>query len=367
MALAHRLLAVREVALDTEADSLHHYPERLCLVQIAAGDDAYLIDPLPALDLVPLGAVFGDSSILTVVHAGDNDLAVLKRRFGFTFAHLFDTSIAARFLGVRELGLDVMLQRFLGVAPERSRQKDDWSVRPLTAEQEAYAVGDVKHLVALKDLLLGELGARGRETWVLEECAALAALVVPERPVDPEAYLKLRGARALPSRSLAILRALFALRLRLALSRDRPPFKIFADETLRELAARRPRDTTALLAVPGCTSGVVERFGAAILAAVEEGETLPESDLPIPSRRPAPPAVPAPVRRRTEALKAWRAAAATRLDLDPGVLLPGRLIDLIAAVPHLDLEALARLDGLRSWRVREFGAELITTVVPHAG
>ena len=366
-ALADHLRAQSEVALDTEADSLHHYPERLCLVQVAAGDDAYLIDPLPALALAPLGAVFADPDVLTIVHAGDNDLAVLKRRFGFAFARLFDTSIAARLLGVRELGLDVMLQRFLGVAPERSRQKDDWSVRPLTAEQEAYALGDVTHLRALKDLLVDELRARGREAWVREECAALAALVVPERPPDPEAYLKLRGARALPQRSLAILHELFTMRQRLALTRDRPPFKILGDDALRELATRRPRDVAALLEVPGCAPRVVERYGPDILAAIERGEAVPEADLPIPSRHPRPPVVPAPVRRRAEALRAWRAAAATRLDLDPGVLLPGRLIDLIAAVPRLDRDALERIDGLRHWRVREFGAELIAAAAPHAG
>lgn len=345
---------------------MHHYPERLCLVQIAAGADAYLVDPLPALDLAPLGAVFGDAGILTVVHAGDNDLAVLKRRFAFAFARLFDTSIATRLLGIRELGLDVVLQRFLGVPPARSRQKDDWSVRPLTPDQEAYAVGDVRHLIDLKDALLAELRARGRERWALEESAALAALVVSERPVDPDAYLKIRGARALPPRSLAVLRALFAMRLRLAVARDRPPFMIVGDDALREIAARRPRDVAALLAVPGCTQRMVDRHGAAILGAVEEGEVAPGSELPFPPRRPPPPVVPAPVRRRAEALRAWRVAAATRLDLDPGVLLPGRLIDLIAAVPRLDREALEGIEGLRAWRIRELGDELIAAVAPHA-
>ena len=366
-ALTGRLRAGSEVALDTEADSLHHYPERLCLVQVATGSEACLIDPLPALDLAPLGTVFADPGVLTIVHAGDNDLAVLKRRFGFTFARLFDTSIAARLLGVRELGLDVMLQRFLGVVPARSRQKDDWSVRPLTSEQEAYAVGDVAHLAALKNVLVEELRARGREAWVLEECAALAALVVPDRPPDPDAYLKVRGARALPRRSLAVLRELFALRQQLALSRDRPPFKIFGDDMLRELAASRPRDATALVAVPGCPPRVLERYGTAILAAVERGEAVPEGELPIPPRHPKPPVPPAPVRRRAEALRGWRATAAKRLDLDPGVLMPGRLIDLIAAPPRIDRDALERLEGLRQWRVREFADELIAAVAPHAG
>jgi ribonuclease D len=112
---------------------------------------------------------------------------------------------------------------------------------------------------------------------------------------------------------------------------------------------------------------VVERYGSAILAAIERGEAVPESELPVPWRQPRPPVVPAQVRRRAEALRGWRATAATRLDLDPGVLLPGRLIDLIAAMPRVDRDALERIEGLRHWRVREFADELMAAVAPHAG
>src|SRR5207248_2294235 len=189
VATARTLLAAPEVSLDTEGDSLHHYPERLALMQLATPDGVWLIDPLALPDLTPLAPVFAGRSPLVVVHAGDNDLSHLKRRYGFAFRSIFDTSIAARFLGGTALGLDTLLDMWLGVTLPPSRQRDDWSARPLTPSQIEYAAADVRHLFGLKARLTQELAARGRLAWVEEECAALAAQIIPERVVDPGAYL----------------------------------------------------------------------------------------------------------------------------------------------------------------------------------
>ncbi|HEU5321167.1 MAG TPA: ribonuclease D, partial [Methylomirabilota bacterium] len=159
--------AAGEVALDTEGDSLHHYPERLALVQLGLpGGEVWLVDPLAVPDLSPLAPVFADPRVRVVLHAGDNDLAHLKRRHALTFAAVFDTAIAARFLGGRALGLDVLLETWLGVTLPPSRQKDDWSVRPLAPAQLEYAAADVRHLFALKSRLAEALEAAGRLAWV---------------------------------------------------------------------------------------------------------------------------------------------------------------------------------------------------------
>src|SRR5262249_40456733 len=174
-ALGRRLAGAAAIAIDTEADSLHHYPERLCLVQVAdAGGHVYLVDPLALPDLEPLRPVCADPATLQVFQSAENDLGHLKRRFGFTFARISDTMLAARFLGIRELGLDALLQRFLGIDPIPSQQKADWARRPLTPAQEAYAAEDVRHLVALNECLVTELRAIGRDAWLVEECEALA-------------------------------------------------------------------------------------------------------------------------------------------------------------------------------------------------
>lgn len=358
-ALAETLRGAGALAIDTEADSLHHYPGKLCLVQLA--DDrgnSHLVDPLALPSLAALGPLFADPGIVKIFHAADNDLGYLKRLYGFTVVGIFDTALAARLLGVTSLSLDGLLLQFLGVEPVKSRQKDDWSRRPLSAEQETYALNDVLHLIPLRQRLTIELEAKGRLGWVEEECAALAALVMPDKVADPEAYLRLKGAKDLDGRGLAILRELHQVREALALRLDRPPFMILGNESLVALAAKRPHSNEDILAVPGCTVNVLRRAGAAILEAVARGEAVPEDELPV--RRPAPrPNVPVAVRRRAEALRAWRGLAAKELGLDPGVLFPQRLIDRLAAEPPAGRRALEQVDGVRRWRVERFGDALL--------
>ena len=363
-ALAGRLGAEHQIALDTEGDSLHHYPELLALLQLARpSGEAWLVDPLALDDLAALGPVFADPGRLVVLHAGDNDLAHLKRRHGLAFASIFDTSIAARFLGVRGLGLDALLLERLGVTLPPSRQKDDWSARPLSPAQEAYAVADVLYLPALRASLVDELQRAGRLAWVEEECAALAAQSVAERVPDPDGWSRLKGASLLSPSSLAALRELHELRERLARAADRPPFKILGDDTLVRLAGALPADPEALAGVPGCTPRVIGRWGPAILQAVGRAWVLGDAALPRAARPPRP-SVPGPVRRRIEALRQWRAEASPRVGLEPGLLLPNRLIGAIAHAAPRDGDELARVDGVRRWRVAALGAEILAALGP---
>jgi len=358
-ALARGLGAEHEIALDTEGDSLHHYPERLALLQLAlASGEAWLVDPLAIEDLAPLGPVFADPGRVVVLHAGDNDLAHLKRRHGLAFASIFDTSIAARFLGARGLGLEALLSERLGLTLSPSRQKDDWSARPLSPAQEAYAVADVLHLSALRASLIDDLRRAGRLAWVEEECAALAAQPITERVADPDTYARLRGAWQLPPRNLAALRELYELRERLARAADRPPFKILSDETLVGLARALPADVGALAGMQGCTPRVMGRWGQAIVECVARARVFEDAELPRPTRPPRP-GVPGPVRRRIEALHQWRGAAAARVGLEPGLLLPNRLIGAIAHAAPRDRDDLARVEGVRRWRVETFGPEIL--------
>jgi ribonuclease D len=357
--VARRLRSAAAVALDTEGDSLHHYPARLALLQLGvASGEAWLVDTLALGDLSPLAPLLADPAIVTVVHAGDNDLAHLKRRHGLRFAGLFDTSIAARFLGGRALGLDVLIAEYLGAELPPSRQKDDWSARPLSPEQERYAAADVQHLIPLQERLAEALERAGRLAWVVEECEALAADPAPEPPPDPEAYAGLKGARELPARSLAALRELYEAREALALETRRPPFKILSNESLVAVAARLPVAAAELAAAPGFTPRAVQRWGRAVLAAVARARELPESELPILSR-PRRPSLDGATRRRIESLRAWRTPAATRFGLDPGVLLPNRLIGEIARAAPREREELARVEGVRRWRVDVLGDEIL--------
>ena len=350
------------MALDTEGDSLHHYPERLALVQLAVpGGEVWLVDPLAVADLAPLGQVFASPGVTLVLHAGDNDLAHPKRRHGLRFASVFDTSVAARFLGAPATGLDALLATYLDVTLPPSRQKDDWSARPLSEAQLRYAEADVLHLGALRGRLSEELGRVGRLAWVEEECAALAVQPVAERPADPNAFAGLRGARELAPRGLVVLRELHALRERLALGADRPPFKIVGDETLVRLAQTLPADRAALAGIPGCTPKVIGRWGEALLEAVARGLALPEDALPVFARQPRA-RIPGAATRRIDTLRRWRAGAVERAGLEPGLLLPNRLITAIALAAPPDVEALAAVDGVRRWRAETFGREIVAAL-----
>ena len=358
-ALVASLRGAKALSIDTEADGLHHYPVKLCLVQVA--DDrgrGHLADPLALPTLAPLGPFFADPDVIKVLHAADNDLGYLKRLFGFSVSNLFDTAIAARFLGVTSLSLDGLLREFLGVDPGPSRQKDDWSRRPLSAAQETYAPNDVLHLIPMREKLLEALRAKGRDLWVEEECAAVAAMPAPERVIDPDAYMRLKGAKDLDGRGLAVLRELANMRETLAVKADRPPFMVMGNEVLVALAALKPKDVAAILTVKGCTGHVVRRAGEAILAAVERGMAVPDAELPV--RRPNPrPRISGAVQRRSEALRAWRVEAAKRVELDAGVIFPQRLIDRLAQDPPRDIHALAMVEGVGRWRAELFGAELM--------
>lgn len=359
--LARSLEGCRTIGLDTESDSLYHHFEKVCLVQLATDrGDAWLVDALAVRDLSPLAPVLADPGVVKVLHGADYDVTTLKRDFGFAFASIFDTMIAARLLGRSEIGLAAVARDELGVTLTKTNQKDDWSRRPLTPQQEAYALADVLHLVEVRERLEAKLVAAGRLDWMREECEAVAALEAVVRKRSPEAYLELKGAKRLPPRALAALRELYTWRERRAEETDTPPFKILGNESLMHLAELRPKDAVGLRAVPGVLPRL-QRHAADLLAAVRRGEELPEAELPRVVRSPRP-IVPDAVVHRVERLKAWRARKAQELAVEASVVLPQRLIDRLAEAAPAGPTELAGVEGLRRWRVKELGAELLAAV-----
>ncbi len=362
------LAGCRALALDTESDSLYHHVEKVCLIQVApVGGEGRLIDPLfPELLQAGLGALaplLADPAVTKVLHGADYDVSTLKRDFGFSFAGLFDTMLAARFLGRAELGLAAVARAELGVELTKGGQKDDWSRRPLTARQEQYALADVQHLGELHDRLRAALEQAGRLAWVLEECDAVASVPAARRRKSDDAYLDIKGATRLPPRALAVLRELFAWRENRAEVTNIPPFKIAQNELLLALAVAAPTTPAALAQVPGARH--LTRDVPALLEGIARAQALPEAELP---RAPAPshgPRMSDAVRRRIEALRALRTKVAKRLELDISVVLPQRLIDRIAEVAPKTLDALAEIDGVRRWRTEILGEEVLASIGPN--
>lgn len=356
--LARELSERRAIGVDAEADSLHHYREQTCLLQLSAfGGGAWLVDPLVLRDLSPLAPIFADGSILKVFHGGDNDVTSLKRDFGFTFRTLFDTSIAARLLGDTELGLQALVRNELGITLDKGSTRDDWSKRPLTAKQEAYALGDVVHLMDLAAGLTTRLAAAGRTEWAREEFAALAALPASEKRTGPEEFRRIKGAGKLGRRAQAILRELHVWREARAAAADVPPFKIVDAEVLLRLATDPP---TTVDGVARALASYRKQAGqaAAVLDAIERGLDLPEAELPVREAGERP-VTSAAIRRRVDGLRGWRVEEAERSRLDPSVIMPQRLIDRIAAAGPRTLDELAAVDGVRRWRVTAWGDALL--------
>jgi ribonuclease D len=299
--------------------------------------------------------------VAKVLHGADYDVTTLKRDFGFRFAGLFDTMIAARFLGRPQIGLQALAQAELGVALSKESQRDDWSRRPLTPTQEQYALADVRHLLVLQARLAAALRQLGRLAWVEEESDAVAALEPARRGRDPEAYQKVKGMRRLSRRQQAVLREIHAWRERLAEATDVPAFKLLSSEALLEMAERAPRTAAELAQVRGLSPRVRGR-GDELLGAIGRALDLAESELPRLSPAPPRPVVSEPVRKRIESLRAWRATAAARLAVDVSVVLPQRLLERLAHAGPSDLEGLGRIEGLRRWRAEAFGPELLAAL-----
>jgi ribonuclease D len=353
VALAGDLGAAPVVAVDLEADSMYHFREKVCLVQMASAAGSFVIDTLAVADLSVLAPVFSSPRICKVFHGADYDVRSLYRDYGIVIDNLFDTQIAATFLGLAETGLESLVRRYFGVQLDKQFQKKDWSQRPLPDAMVAYAARDVLYLVELADRLRAELDAQGRLAWVLEECALLSQV----RPAEADAgplFLRFKGAGRLDRRSLAVLEALLQLRVTLAARKDRPLFKVFGNASLLQLAQAKPATMEALADSRALSPRQIQIHGSALLGAVQAALNLPESRLPRYPRQTRPSFGPR-VAERMQHLRAWRDRRAAALGLDPAVLFSKAQLAAIAQADPRRLRELEALPEIHRWQMAAFG------------
>ncbi|MBI3081269.1 MAG: HRDC domain-containing protein [candidate division NC10 bacterium] len=359
------VLAAPVVALDTEADSFHHYFEKLCLIQIATPDREALVDPLAGLELRPLVELLESKPL--VVHGGDYDLRLLNRHFGFVPGELFDTMLAAQLLGQKELSLAALIQRYFGVAMDKRVQRADWSRRPLPADLAAYALGDIRYLLPLAERLEAELNAKGRLAWHRETCQRLAAVRFSPREPDPEREWRLRGSHALSPRALAVLRELWGWREALARDRDVAAFRVIGNEYLVKVAAHAGEGGTGGIP-PGVKlpRNVTGPLREGLEAAIARGLNLPPEAWPVLPERERPVQDPA-LGPRVAHLREARDAAARRLLLDSALLAPKSALVAIATARPSTLEELRVLDVLYRWQVDLLGPDFLQAMAPRPG
>jgi ribonuclease D len=349
------------IALDTEAASFHRFRDRVYLLQVSTRHETAVVDPLAVSSLDRLGELLANPAIEIVFHDADYDLRLLENEYGFRATNLFDTRIAAQLLNEPGIGLAALLEKYAGVRLDKRYQRADWSVRPLTPEMLDYAAADTRHLPQLRDILKDRLRAVGRLEWAAEEFEILSSTarmaIEPEEP----GYLRLKGARTLNGRALAILRELYQWREEQARRTDKAAFRILNNEPMLLMAKSPPRDLTTLKAIKGIGPEQAERRGREILAAVRRGLEIPDRDLPRPERRYRQPPDPA-FEARLEWLKAARNTMAQRYDLPPGVLCSNGVLEVIARINPERIEELEAIAEVRRWQVRELGDGLLAAL-----
>ncbi len=222
------------IAVDTEADSLHAYPEKLCLIQVSIAGADELVDPLSAMNLTPVLEAFQKHEL--IFHGADYDLRLLRKNCGFVPSAIFDTMLASRLLGCREFGLINLVSKYLGVTLEKGPQKANWAQRPLTPRMEAYAQNDTRYLKSLADILSAELREKGRLSWHQESCASLIADCAQIRPTDPDVVWRVKGSHRLDPRALSVLRELWRWREAEAIGANKPPYFVLPPETMVDLS-----------------------------------------------------------------------------------------------------------------------------------
>jgi ribonuclease D len=359
--LTQRLRLAPLLAVDTEAASFHRYEDRIYLLQVSSRSETAVVDPLAVGTLEPLASILSDPAIEIVFHDADYDLRLLDREYGFHPNNIFDTRIAAQLLNEPGVGLAALLEKHLGVRLDKRFQRADWSARPLSREMLEYAAADTRNLPELRDILRQQLAARDRLPWAEEEFGLLTQIRFTPAPATEPGYLRLKGAKALRGRELAVLREIWQWREATARRADRATFRILNNEPMLLMAKNPPADAAALKATPGLGAEQAERRGPEILAAVQRGLEVPDRDLPRLERSPRRPADPA-FEARLERLKAVRNTLAQRYELPPGVLCPNGTLEAIARANPGGVEEMSGIPELRRWQLAELGDELLTAL-----
>ena len=349
-----------EIAIDVEGDGLFRYRARLCTVQLARPDETVVVDTLAFTDRDALTRLLGADGPRKIVHDTSYDARLLFES-GVVLADVFDTALAARFLGEPSIGLAALLEKRFGVHLPKEQQKQDWGKRPFSADDLEYLSADVSHLLALGRQLEEEVRARGIEDEVREESAYLLERALEEPAEPPPPWTRIKGREELSETGLAILREVAQVREDAARKWDLPPFKVTGNRELLELAKRKPRTPGDFGRIRGLQRGRVQSLRGALLDAVRRGEdsgAVPDEERP--ERSPRPPAEEREKkRRRQQRLTAWRRAEADARGVDPQVVLPGHCVSDLADRGAATLDDLRGIPGFGEHRVARYAGVLL--------
>ncbi len=355
-----RLRDTPVVAVDTESDSLHVYFEKVCLLQFSIPGTDYLVDPL-VIDVTPLGDMFASENQEKVFHAAEYDIICMKRSFGFSFANLFDTMIAARVLGWQRCGLGPILQERFSLKVNKRMQRYNWGTRPLPDVALEYARLDTHFLLSLRDLQISDLEDKGRLIEAQQAFQRQVRVQSPPKQFAPNNFWRIRGARDLGPDKQAVLRRLYVFRDGLARTLNLPPFKVIGDAYLVHLANASPSTRRALARVKGINHCLRTRYADQLLETIATGLTSPPPLHPRNSR----PRLSHTTLARYETLRAWRKGVAEAREVEPDVVLPNLTLMEVARKHPSTVEGLAQVEALDDWQRETYGQALLQMLNEH--
>ncbi len=357
---ADRCAVAKRIALDTEADSMHSYFHKVCLIQVSANGHHMVIDPLAVEpgDLQPLWEVVSNPAMPVLMHGADYDIRILDRDYGIRVAGLQDTQIMAQLLGEEKTGLAALLEKELGVLLDKKYQRADWGRRPLHAAQLAYAAADTAHLGDLVERLRTRLVSLGRWEWAVQDFRKLESVRHSTADPDPLLFERIKGGRGLRGTARDRLFSLHRWRDQQARSRDIPPFKVLGNKPLLAMAETPPSDLEELGEVVGVGPRAVRRWGRDLLRLIDRPRRAPERVRP-----PRPPTPDASERRRLKRMLAARDVKAEELGIQAGLLCSRGVAEAVSS--HKPLCATVRdlADaGVEGWRLEVLGEDFLKAI-----
>ena len=361
--LRHALNALereKAIAVDLEADSMYHYKEKVCLIQMALAKKNLVIDSLSIMDLSLLKPIFANPKIQKIFHGADYDVRSLYRDFKIEINNLFDTQLASMFLGMNETSLHAVVQKRFNILLDKKYQKSDWSQRPLPREMIDYAAQDVMYLIPLAKILEKELKKKKRLDWVKEECEALSRVrAVSER--NQPLFLSFKGAGRLDPRSLCVLEAILQLRAKIAKRKDRPLFRIFGNDAVLKITKKMPAHLSLLRKCQALSEKQIDMYGDLLIKAVTNALKKKDEELPVYPRQKIT-QLSYDTLERIKALKAWRDKRAEELKLDPAILFNKAMLSDIAKKNPLLIKDLYSVKGIKNWQRGIFGKDIISVL-----
>jgi len=356
--LIERIHTAARVAVDTEADSLHNYFEKVCLIQLSIDGDHYLVDPLAGLELSEFLTALAVKPL--IFHAGDYDLRILRASTGYRpRGEIFDTMIAAQLLGIEQVGLAALIERCFSITIGKEGQKSDWSQRPLSEKQLQYAVNDTRYLESLADRLADELSAKGRLDWHRESCRAMVQASGRDNQRDPEEAWRLKGAGRLSRRQLAYLREIWHWRDGHARRANRPAFKILGNQQIFELVQWvESHPNEPLESGPKLPRNIHGVLLTTLVDAIARAVAMTPADWPELKKHERGVVTSADSVLRANALRCACAEIAKALEISPSVLAPRAALEAIARSQPRGIDEIIQRGGLLRWQ-----AELIKGAV----